>query len=72
MYPKSKLVNVGRFSFFNLNLFSWRENLGKAVYEPLDGLAYLGRYGLAQLCLCGLDPNKVYINLNILAYHINK
>lgn len=54
------------------DLFSGWENLCKDTYKPLDRPAYLGGYRLTQLRLCRLNSNKVHINVDIPADHINK
>ena len=59
-------------TFSCINLFSRRENFSKGTCKPSGRLFYLARHRLSELYLCRLNPDKVHINLNIPANHINK
>jgi len=55
-----------------MGLFQGRENFRQHAGEPLDCLAYGGGYGLAQLCLCRLDANKIHVDRNAAADDIDE
>ena len=48
------------------------ENFRQDADKPLDCPAYGGGYGLAQLCLCRLDADEIYVDLNAAADDIDE